>query len=42
MLAPAGLTRTPDDDGNVFVLPVGLELDTSADLVCDWRDADVW
>ena len=42
VLAPAGVTRTPDDDGNVFVLPVGLELDTSADLVCDWRDADVW
>ena len=39
---PTGLTRTPDDDGNVFVLPVGLDLDTSADLVCDWRDADVW
>jgi aminoglycoside 2'-N-acetyltransferase I len=42
VLTPTGLTRTPDDDGNVFVLPVGLDLDSSADLVCDWRDADVW
>jgi aminoglycoside 2'-N-acetyltransferase I len=42
VLTPTGLTRTPEDDGTVFVLPVGLDLDTSADLVCDWRDADVW
>jgi aminoglycoside 2'-N-acetyltransferase I len=42
VLAPGGLTRTPDDDGNVFVLPVGVELDLAADLVCDWRDGDVW
>ncbi len=42
VLAPAGLTRTPDDDGSVFVLPVGLALDTTADLACDWRDGDVW
>jgi aminoglycoside 2'-N-acetyltransferase I len=42
VLAPAGPTRTPEDDGTVFVLPVGISLDTSADLMCDWRDGDVW
>jgi aminoglycoside 2'-N-acetyltransferase I len=42
VLAPGGLTRTPDDDGSIFVLPVGREVDTSAELVCDWRDGDVW
>jgi aminoglycoside 2'-N-acetyltransferase I len=42
VLAPTGPTRTPDDDGAVFVLPVGISLDTSADLMCDWRAGDVW
>ncbi|AKN15449.1 GNAT family N-acetyltransferase [Mycobacterium haemophilum] len=42
VLAPTGATRTPDDDGSVFVLPVGINLDTSAELMCDWRAGDVW
>jgi aminoglycoside 2'-N-acetyltransferase I len=42
VLAPTGPARTPDDDGTVFVLPVGISLDTSADLMCDWRAGDVW
>lgn len=42
VLAPAGTTRTPDDDGSVFVLPVGIDLDATAALACDWRDGDVW
>ncbi|MCI4673803.1 GNAT family N-acetyltransferase [Candidatus Mycolicibacterium alkanivorans] len=42
VLAPSGLIRTPDDDGSVFVLPVGLHMDPKAELVCDWRDGDVW
>ena len=42
VLAPAGLTRTPDDDNGLFVLPVSVELDTTADITCDWRDGDVW
>jgi aminoglycoside 2'-N-acetyltransferase I len=42
VLAPAGPTRTPDDDQSLFVLPVDLELDTSAEITCDWRDGDVW
>ena len=42
VLAPTGLTRTPDDDGDVFVLPVDMTLDPTADMVCDWRSGDVW
>lgn len=42
VLAPSGVTRTPDDDRSLFVLPQGIELDTTADIVCDWRNGDVW
>lgn len=42
VLGPGGVVRTPDDDGSIFVLPVSVELDTEADLICDWRDGDVW
>jgi aminoglycoside 2'-N-acetyltransferase I len=42
VLSPAGPTRTPDDDGTVFVLPVDVKLDPTADLACDWRSGDVW
>jgi aminoglycoside 2'-N-acetyltransferase I len=46
VLAPAGVTRTPDDDNGLFVLPVdlpnNLELDTAAEITCDWREGDVW
>jgi aminoglycoside 2'-N-acetyltransferase I len=42
VLAPTGPTRTPEDDGAVFVLPVDVSLDTAADLMCDWRAGDVW
>ncbi|MDT5093007.1 MAG: aminoglycoside 2-N-acetyltransferase [Mycobacterium sp.] len=39
VLGPDGLARTPDP---VFVLPVDVSLDPTADLVCDWRAGDVW
>lgn len=42
VLAPTGTVRTPDADGTVFVMPVGLDLDTTAELACDWRDGHVW
>lgn len=46
VLAPVGVTRTPDDDNTLFVLPVNLprdlQLDTTAEITCDWRDGDVW
>lgn len=42
VLAPTGITRTPEDDGGVYVLPVDVELDFDAELSCDWRAGDVW
>ena len=42
VLAPGGPVRTPDNDGSVFVLPVTVDVDPTAALVCDWRDGDVW
>ncbi len=42
VLAPAGVNRTPEDDHSLFVLPVSVEVDTTADITCDWRDGDVW
>jgi aminoglycoside 2'-N-acetyltransferase I len=42
VLAPTGVTRTPDDDNGLFVLPVDVELDTTAEITCDWRHGDVW
>jgi aminoglycoside 2'-N-acetyltransferase I len=42
VLAPTGPTRTPEADGAVFVLPIGISMDTSAGLMCDWRDGSVW
>ena len=42
VLAPVGVTRTPDDDRSLFALPVHIELDTTAEITCDWRDGDVW
>lgn len=42
VLAPSGVIRTPGDDGVIFVLPVTVDLDPGADLVCDWRDGRVW
>ena len=41
-LTPSGVTRTEDADGAVYVLPVSIPLDLTAELTCDWRDGDVW
>lgn len=41
-LAPSGLTRTPEDDQDVYVLEVSVSLDVSRDLACDWREGDIW
>jgi aminoglycoside 2'-N-acetyltransferase I len=41
-LTPAGVVRTAVADGCVFVLPVAAPLDLAGDLVCDWRDGEVW
>ena len=42
VLGPEGRVRTPEEEGGIFVLPVGAVLDPAGDLACDWRDGDVW
>lgn len=41
-ITPAGLERTPEDEGGVFVLEAGVPLDLEGELACDWRDGDLW
>jgi aminoglycoside 2'-N-acetyltransferase I len=41
-LTPAGIVRTPEEDGCVYVWPLRAAMDISADLTCDWREGDVW
>ncbi len=36
-LTPGGIRPTPDQDGAIYVLPVAIPVDLSAELVCDWR-----
>ena len=41
---PRGRERTPDDDGDVMILRTSRSphLDLDGDIVCDWRQGDVW
>ncbi len=41
-LTPSGITPTEEDDGGIYVLPVTVALDLCGELVCDWRDGDLW
>ncbi|MGY0056417.1 GNAT family N-acetyltransferase [Streptomyces sp. LZ34] len=41
-LTPEGVRRTAEEDGWIFVFPAAAPLDVSAELICDWRDGDVW
>jgi aminoglycoside 2'-N-acetyltransferase I len=41
-LTPAGVVRTEEEDGWIYVLPMSAELDLQGELVCDWRDGDAW
>jgi aminoglycoside 2'-N-acetyltransferase I len=41
-MTPTGLRRTPEDDGGIYVLPLSASLDLDGELVCDWRDGEVW
>jgi aminoglycoside 2'-N-acetyltransferase I len=41
-LTPAGVTRTEEEDGCIFVLPLAVPLDLTTELTCDWRDGDPW
>ncbi|MEU9117231.1 GNAT family N-acetyltransferase [Streptomyces sp. NPDC048483] len=42
VLTPDGIRRTTDEDGCLYVLPTTAPLDLDADLMCDWREGDVW
>lgn len=41
---PHGIERTPDDDGGIMVLrtPTSPPLNLDDEIVCDWREGDVW
>ena len=41
-LTPAGIQPTPGEDGCLYVFELAVPLDISAELICDWRDGDVW
>ncbi len=41
-LTPAGIERTAGEDGGIFVLELAVPLDLTGELICDWRDGDVW
>jgi aminoglycoside 2'-N-acetyltransferase I len=41
-LTPAGIRRTEEEDGCIYVLPVEVSLDLSSELTCDWRDGSPW
>jgi aminoglycoside 2'-N-acetyltransferase I len=41
-LTPAGIIRTEDEDGGIYVFPLAVALDLSSGLTCDWRDGDPW
>jgi aminoglycoside 2'-N-acetyltransferase I len=43
-LTPAGVVRTAEDDGAIYVLPLpaGAALAPDEPLMADWREGDVW
>jgi aminoglycoside 2'-N-acetyltransferase I len=42
VLSPNGIVRTAEDDGSIFVLPAGADVDPDTGVMCDWRTGDVW
>ncbi|MFF8811139.1 GNAT family N-acetyltransferase [Streptomyces pactum] len=42
VLAPGGVERTEEDDDSTFVMPLTVPVDLTGELICDWRDGDVW
>jgi aminoglycoside 2'-N-acetyltransferase I len=41
-LTPESTRRTADKEGILYVLPVSVPLDVSAELTCDWRPGSLW
>jgi aminoglycoside 2'-N-acetyltransferase I len=42
VVTPGRVVRTPEDDGSVYVLPVGAALDPDGELTCESREGDPW
>ncbi|QLE74372.1 GNAT family N-acetyltransferase [Streptomyces rectiverticillatus] len=42
VLSPAGVQRTEEEDGCIYVMPLTAKLDLDGELACDWRPGDVW
>jgi aminoglycoside 2'-N-acetyltransferase I len=42
VMTPDGVRRTPEDDDGIFVFAAGTTLDLHGEILCDWRDGDVW
>lgn len=40
--SPAGVVPTPEEEGWVLALELGVPLDLDGELTCDWRAGDVW
>jgi aminoglycoside 2'-N-acetyltransferase I len=41
-LTPTGIVRTEEEDGSIYVLRLAEPLNLEGELICDWRDGDVW
>lgn len=41
-LTPTGIRRTANHDGAIYVLPVSVPVDLTAELTCDYRPAALW
>ena len=42
VLTDHGIRPTPEDDGSTYVFEPTAAFDLRGELVCDWRDGDVW
>lgn len=40
VLTPHGVQRAEDEEGGIYVLPVGAAMTAGGDLACDWRDGE--
>lgn len=41
-MTPSGIVSCAEEQGWVLALPVSATLDLDAELVCDWREGDLW
>jgi len=40
-MTPTGVRRSSDDE-RIYVMPFSVEMDLTGELLCDWRDGDLW